>query len=49
MELFNAFIVSLQSVWTGSGFSAFTMGHAIMIAVGLVLLYMAFHKNPHKN
>jgi hypothetical protein len=44
MELFNAFIVSLQSVWTGSGFSAFTMGHAIMIAVGLVLLYMAFVK-----
>ena len=44
MELFNAFVVSLQSVWTGSGFATFTMGHAIMIAVGLVLLYMAFVK-----
>ena len=35
MELFNAFVVSLQSVWTGSGFATFTMGHAIMIAVGI--------------
>ena len=44
MELFNAFVVSLQSVWYDSGFSAFTMGHGIMIAVGLLLLYMAFVK-----
>ena len=44
MELFNAFAVSLQSVWNDSGFSAFTMGHGIMIAVGLLLLYMAFVK-----
>lgn len=44
MELLNAFIVSLQSVWYDSGFSAFTMGHGIMIAVGLLLLYMAFVK-----
>ena len=44
MELLNAFVVSLQSVWYDSGFSAFTMGHGIMIAVGLLLLYMAFVK-----
>ncbi len=44
MELFNAFAVSLQSVWNDSGFSAFTLGHGIMIAVGLLLLYMAFVK-----
>ena len=44
MELFNAFAVSLQSVWNDSGFSAFTVGHGIMIAVGLLLLYMAFVK-----
>ena len=44
MEFFNAFAVSLQSVWNDSGFSAFTAGHGIMIAVGLLLLYMAFVK-----
>ena len=44
MELFNAFAVSLQSVWNDSGFSAFTWGHGVMIAVGLLLLYMAFVK-----
>ena len=44
MELLNAFAVSLQSVWNDSGFSAFTMGNGIMIAVGLLLLYMAFVK-----
>lgn len=44
MELFNAFAVSLQAVWNDSGFSAFTGGHAIMIAVGLVLLYLAIVK-----
>ena len=44
MELLNAFAVSLQSVWNDSGFSAFTIGHGIMIAVGLLLLYMAFVK-----
>ena len=44
MEFLNAFIVSLQAVWTGSGFSHFTMGNGIMILVGLVLLYMAFVK-----
>ena len=44
MEFLNAFIVSLQAVWAGSGFSHFTMGNAIMILVGLVLLYLAFAK-----
>ena len=44
MEFFNAFAVSLQSVWFNSGFSAFTVGNGIMIAVGLLLLYLAFVK-----
>ena len=44
MELFNAFVVSLQSVWNDSGFAAFTAGNGIMILVGLVLLYLAIVK-----
>lgn len=40
----DAFIVSLQAVWSDSGFAAFTTGNAIMIAVGIVLLYLAFAK-----
>ena len=44
MEVFNAFVVSLQAVWMDSGFSAFTMGNFIMILVGLALLYMAIVK-----
>ena len=44
MELVNAFSISLQAVWNDSGFSAFTMGNGIMIAVGLILLYLAFVK-----
>lgn len=44
MELFNAFVVSLQAVWADSGFSAFEAGNGIMILVGLVLLYMAIVK-----
>ena len=40
----DAFIVAITSVWTDSGFSAFQPGNAIMIFVGLVLLYMAFVK-----
>ena len=44
MEFLNAFIVSLQAVWAGSGFSHFTIGNGIMILVGLVLLYLAFAK-----
>ena len=42
--MFEAFIVDLSSVWADSGFSALTAGHIIMIAVGLVLLYMAIGK-----
>lgn len=44
MELINAFSVSLQAVWHDSGFFNFTMGNAIMILVGLVLLYLAIVK-----
>jgi oxaloacetate decarboxylase beta subunit/glutaconyl-CoA decarboxylase len=44
MELFSAFSVALQAVWADSGFTAFTTGNAIMIAVGLILLYLAFAK-----
>lgn len=44
MELFDAFAVSLQSVWLDSGFAAFTGGNLVMIIVGLVLLYMAIGK-----
>ena len=44
MEIINAFVISLQAVWADSGFSAFTMGNAIMIFVGLVLLYLAIAK-----
>jgi oxaloacetate decarboxylase beta subunit/glutaconyl-CoA decarboxylase len=44
MELFNAFTVALQAVWSDSGFTGFTSGNAIMIGVGLVLLYLAFAK-----
>ena len=40
----EAFLVALSSVWADSGFSALTGGHVIMIAVGLVLLYMAIGK-----
>ena len=44
MELWNAFLVSIQAVWNDSGFAAFTGGNAIMIAVGCILLYLAFEK-----
>ena len=40
----EAFLVALASVWADSGYSALTMGHVIMIIVGLVLLYMAIGK-----
>lgn len=42
MELLDAFIISLQSVWADSGFVGFSAGNAIMILVGIVLLYLAF-------
>ena len=40
----EALVVALQSVWNDSGFSAFTMGHAIMMLVGIILLYLAIGK-----
>ena len=40
----EAFVVALQSVWNDSGFSAFPMGHAIMMLVGIILLYLAIGK-----
>ncbi len=42
--MFEAFNVALQAVYNDSGFTAFTAGNAIMIAVGLVLIYLAFAK-----
>lgn len=35
----DAFAVAIQSVITDSGFIAFTTGNAIMILVGLLLLF----------
>ena len=40
----DALIVSLQSVWADSGFQGLTGGNAIMILVGLILLYLAIAK-----
>ncbi|MGE4588324.1 MAG: sodium ion-translocating decarboxylase subunit beta [Acidaminococcaceae bacterium] len=40
----DAFIVALQAIWGDSGFASFTMGNAIMILVGIVLLYLAIGK-----
>ena len=40
----EAFVVALQSVWNDSGFSAFTIGNAIMMLVGIILLYLAIGK-----
>lgn len=42
--MFEAFSVAIQAVWSDSGFVAFTIGNAIMIIVGIVLLYLAFAK-----
>lgn len=41
----DAFVVAVESVWMNSGYVSFTIGHLIMILVGIVLLYMAFAKN----
>lgn len=40
----DAFMVALNAVWTDSGFVAFQWGNAVMIAVGCILLYLAFAK-----
>ena len=42
--MLEAFQVALTSVLMDSGFIAVTSGHLIMIAVGVVLLYLAFAK-----
>ena len=42
--MLEAFVVALSSVWADSGFSALTVGNLIMIAVGIVLLYLAIGK-----
>ena len=38
------FIVAVTSVWNDSGMIVFTIGNAIMIVVGILLLYLAFAK-----
>lgn len=40
----DAFSVAINSVWMDSAFQVFTLGNAIMILVGIILLYMAFAK-----
>ncbi len=40
----DAFVVALLSVWNDSGFVAFTSGNAIMMLVGIILLYLAVVK-----
>ena len=40
----DAFFVAIMSVWNDSGFTAFTSGNAIMMLVGIVLLYLALYK-----
>lgn len=42
--MFDAFSVALTSILRDSGFAAFTMGNAIMMVVGCVLLYLAIVK-----
>ena len=44
MEVWNAFIVSIASVWNDSGFQALTVGNIIMMLIGVLLLYLAFVK-----
>ena len=38
------FVVAITSVWHDSGMIAFSLGHGLMIFVGILLLYMAFAK-----
>ena len=40
----DAFFVAIMSVWNDSGFAAFTTGNAIMMLVGIILLYLAIGK-----
>ena len=40
----EAFSTAIMAIWNDSGFAAFTMGNAIMILVGILLLYLAIGK-----
>ncbi|MDD4722581.1 MAG: sodium ion-translocating decarboxylase subunit beta [Acidaminococcaceae bacterium] len=40
----DAFFIAIMSVWNDSGFTAFTIGNAIMMLVGIILLYLAIGK-----
>ena len=40
----DAFVTAIMAIWNDSGFAAFTVGNAIMILVGIVLLYLALGK-----
>ena len=40
----DAFITAIMAIWNDSGFAAFTIGNAIMMLVGIVLLYLALGK-----
>ena len=40
----DVFITALQSVWADSGYAALTGGNIIMMAVGIILLYLAIVK-----
>lgn len=37
----DVFVTALMAIWNDSGFAQFTSGHAIMMLVGLILLYLA--------
>lgn len=41
----EAFLVAIESVWVDSGYIALTWGNVAMIAVGLILLYLAIGRN----
>jgi len=40
----DALLVAIQALWFDSGFASFSPGNAIMILVGLILLYLAIAK-----
>ena len=40
----DAFVTAIMAIWNDSGFAAFTVGNAIMIFVGIILLYLALGK-----
>ena len=40
----EAFSTAIMAIWNDSGFAAFTMGNAIMMLVGILLLYLAIGK-----